>query len=273
MKLYTILFSDDSGEDFKEIFCESLAEPGHVFFDVHLSGGMAIAGLAALGNTIQYSLLLVDIMTRSFRAIDLPSEGKKNIQFKLYRDCVFMLALIDNETKLQIIQYDFDGHALAEYYISRKPVEYHVSVEPTTHCSNAFPVVLQHTSDRNTLGNRSISVYMVPLAPTAHDNSPKNLEQVYTFPITRGRSPDLLCVGETGSRMVWLERGWEADEYQFMKAAFGPRVGERPIVAPLWPAHAGLPFETHTCHALYLEECTGRICFALHTEKLYIMEF
>ena len=82
---------------------------------------------------------------------------------------------------------------------------------------------------------------------------------------------DIICIGHTGRRAVWLERRWntETDAFILMKGSFG----WPPLVAPLVPPHVALPFEFHACQSLAFDEATGRVCVALHTGDIYLLDF
>jgi hypothetical protein len=189
---------------------------------------------------------------------------------------------LESRSKLLVFQYDLKDMTesdqlpppVAQYETETSmPIfnlEYHLSCEPTVHGSKSFPIAIRHTSEADPLSNYLISLYQIPLEPS---HTRGTIVPVDTLRMTRGSTIDLICLGETGRRFVWLERLWEMDDWQFMRAAPNSGEGRPPLVAPLWPAHVGLPFEPHACHAMCFEECTGRICFSLHTEELYIMEF
>lgn len=83
---------------------------------------------------------------------------------------------------------------------------------------------------------------------------------------------DIICIGDTGIRAVWLQRHWDTDKYTLMKGTFSPDPEEPPIVANLLPPHLALPFETYTCQSLAFDESTSRVCLGLHTGDLYILE-
>ncbi|KAF5341737.1 hypothetical protein D9611_001869 [Ephemerocybe angulata] len=283
LRLYDLALDDaEESCQFEEVFCQSLSEPGNAFFDVHVVGRTAISGIAALNGSICYKLLLVDVDSRKFDYFDMPSEGVQSVRFKLYRDFIFMGA-IEGARTLTFLQYDVRamGPCQAPIPIRKHEVcdlsrdspltyEYHISTEPTVHGTKYFPVAVQHTPD--SANRRAITIYKIPLLPK---RATETVQLGPTLWMTRDSTTDVFCLGETGFRAVWLERWWDADEFHFAKAALGPEgpSNDKRVVQPLWPAHLGLPFEPHACHAIYFEEATGRICFSLHTEEVYLMEF
>lgn len=83
---------------------------------------------------------------------------------------------------------------------------------------------------------------------------------------------NMVCVGQTGRRAVWMERRWDTDNFRLMKATFHPSAEEPPVVKNLLPPNVALPFETHTCQSMAFDETTGRLYLGLHTGELYILE-
>ncbi|KAJ7227166.1 hypothetical protein GGX14DRAFT_418416 [Mycena pura] len=96
---------------------------------------------------------------------------------------------------------------------------------------------------------------------------------IHRFSTHTSASAEIVCLGETGSRAVWLERRWTSDEYTLMKGTFSPNRGNPVVVEPLLARHLALPFELRMCQALAFEESTGRVCVAVHSGELYILEF
>lgn len=84
-------------------------------------------------------------------------------------------------------------------------------------------------------------------------------------------SADIVCVGKTGRRAVWMQRRWDNDEFEFMKATFSSS-GESVTVIPLLPKHTPLPFEPHACQSLAFDEAVGRLYVSINTGELYILD-
>lgn len=274
LRIFTLSLTGDVTE-FRELLRRPLADADQVFFEVHLSGRIAAAGVAAFRGSIQYSLLLVNLDTHASHLIDMPCENMRSVRFKLYDDVIVMTA-VTNSLRAKLLVSCFELQAL----LSGAPLEpmvvhevggpwpatfdYYLTTEPTIHGSTrSFPLAVQHSTSA---GTSTVIVYRVPLSVGPP------VKQDYTFNMIRDSSIEILCLGETGKRVVWLERGWDEIEFRFRKAV-PPRFGGARDVEPLWPARVGLPFEPHMCHAMYFEEATGRICFSLNTEDVYIMEF
>ncbi|KAL1668155.1 hypothetical protein GGF50DRAFT_97077 [Schizophyllum commune] len=47
----------------------------------------------------------------------------------------------------------------------------------------------------------------------------------------------------------------------------------QPVIAPLLPPHLALPFEAHACQSLAFDEAKGRVCLAMHTGDVYVVDF
>lgn len=84
-------------------------------------------------------------------------------------------------------------------------------------------------------------------------------------------SADIVCVGKTGRRAVWMQRRWDNDEFEFMKATFSSS-GESVMAIPLLPKHTPLPFEPHACQSLALDEAVGRLYISVNTGDLFILD-
>jgi hypothetical protein len=147
-------------------------------------------------------------------------------------------------------------------------VDYHLPANPMHNISHISSISFHSLYQ---MGDDYIVHF--PLANGAFPLGDKPLSFTCPFRTELGASAEIVCLGETGQRAVWLERRWASDEYTLMKAAFSP-VGDEPvIVQPLFARNLALPFELHTCRSLAFEEATGRVCLALHTGELYILQF
>jgi hypothetical protein len=126
--------------------------------------------------------------------------------------------------------------------------EFYVSSEPVHNCPFHF--------------------YLMVFDSLAHCEITRLTHQ---FKTAVGTRPEIVCIGKTGFRAIWLDRAWETDEYKLWKATFPP--GEAALVSPLLPPHHPLPFEPHMIASLSFEEATGRTCVGLRTGAVYILEF
>jgi hypothetical protein len=278
----------------RTIFSETRSHYGEIFFDVQISGSIVVAGLAKRGEDIaspmSYKLLMIDLETGSNSYIGLPVQGLSRIQLKLYDDLLYtigvpnggptMALVISIHTLPRKFQFNIpDGTLLPSFATHRignfpPSFEFYISKEPAVHSGPPLPLVVFYES----LSIRNIGIiasfaipHDVKPAMVMHPNA-ETIEPLWSLETPTGSYPDILCVGESGQRLLWLERKWEAEEeyYRIMKAAFNAESGLS--MTRVWPNYVALPFQPHACRAMYLEECTGRMCFALHTEEIYIAE-
>ncbi|PBL03629.1 hypothetical protein ARMGADRAFT_1157719 [Armillaria gallica] len=106
------------------------------------------------------------------------------------------------------------------------------------------------------------------MCPRSHGAMP-----VHVFPTPASAVSDIVCIGSSGRRAVWLERRWDTDVFTLMKGTFSPEQKGPTIVEKLLPPHLVLPFEVVSCQSLAFEESTGRVCLGLHTGDLYVLYF
>ncbi|THV07402.1 hypothetical protein K435DRAFT_959979 [Dendrothele bispora CBS 962.96] len=108
-------------------------------------------------------------------------------------------------------------------------------------------------------------------SPNQLKPSPEHNTVVHKF-ATSGSSwgVELIEIGQTGRRVIWLQRHLETDQFAFMKATFP--LDQEPVVGPLLPSHMVFPFEAHTCQSIALDEATGRVCLAFHTGEMYLLD-
>lgn len=78
---------------------------------------------------------------------------------------------------------------------------------------------------------------------------------------------DLMSVGRSGKRAVWLERTVETNEYRLMKTTFESDASS----SPLLPPGMVLPFKLETCTALFLHEAKGQVLLGSYTGHVYIL--
>ncbi|KAH6913076.1 hypothetical protein BKA70DRAFT_1261809 [Coprinopsis sp. MPI-PUGE-AT-0042] len=277
----------------RTIFSETRSHYGEIFFDVQISGSIVVAGLAKRGEDIAspmtYELLMIDIETGSSSYVGLPVQGLSRIQLKLYDGLLYTIGVPSGVATMALVisihtlpreirsntPDDTFLPSFATYRIGNFPsnFEFYISKEPAVHSSPPLPIVVFYESP-SILNRGTIASFAIPhdVKPTKNPEA-QTLSPLWTFEIPSGSYPDILCVGESGQRLLWLERKWEAEEedyYRIMKAAFNTESGLS--ATRVWPNYVALPFQPPTCRAMYLEECTGRMCFALHTEEIYVAE-
>ncbi|KAG6820945.1 hypothetical protein H0H93_009181 [Arthromyces matolae] len=71
-------------------------------------------------------------------------------------------------------------------------------------------------------------------------------------------SADVICLGDTGRRAVWLRRHWETDSFELMRGTFS-RDKLAVKIQRLLPRDMTLPFEIKNCLSLALDEAKGHV--------------
>ena len=146
--------------------------------------------------------------------------------------------------------------------------EFYISTEPVYGLPSRFPCIAFHSFEDN---KGRVDVYQVPIYATQADCPGHSFTRTHWFGTATGTRPEIVCMGKTGYRAVWLDHQWESDEYKLWKATFRP--GNAAVVDLLVPPHHPLPFEAHMIVSLSFEEATGRVCVGLRTGAVYILEF
>jgi hypothetical protein len=114
-------------------------------------------------------------------------------------------------------------------------------------------------------------VLTIPLNSVGGESDRKRKVRRMDFRMARGLTAEHVRMGLTGRRAVWLQRRWDTDEFELIKADFVSTSGTTKVDL-LLPKHLVLPFETHTCCALAFDEGIGRVCVGLHTGDVYILD-
>lgn len=130
--------------------------------------------------------------------------------------------------------------------------------------------LLFHASGVSSLRYGSASVFSFP--SNRDLRCPHGAMPVHVFSTPASAASDIICLGPTGRRAVWLERRWDTDSFTLMKATFFREGKHAAIVERLLPAHTAMPFEIYSCQSMAFEESTGRVCLGLHTGELYILQ-
>jgi hypothetical protein len=143
-----------------------------------------------------------------------------------------------------------------------------------------LPIILFNKTSISYASTMLAHITCLPLSPADQRDTYGSKAGQHKFSTRSGAVAELVCVGSTGCRAVWLERQWDTDEFRLVKGIFPSRcdseaLGDsgKPRTAPLLPSHIALPFEMHTCQSLAFDETSGRVCLGLHTGDIYIMEF
>jgi hypothetical protein len=90
------------------------------------------------------------------------------------------------------------------------------------------------------------------------------------------------AVGSRGYRAIWSETSWlDRDEVRLMKMSLRESA-EGSLSAPhrrelstssLIPSNNAVPFPSSACRSMALDEISGRVCLALFTGQIYILDF
>ncbi|KAF7327747.1 F-box domain-containing protein [Mycena kentingensis (nom. inval.)] len=235
-----------------------------VFYEVHVYAHLIAVGIHSTTNP---RIMLVNALTRAQCTMNphLP-EGVTQLHLKLVggATCQLVLTGILNQSLLiRVHDLPEDGvndlaSPCTEY---RSPVitdfaDYTLCVD-STHPFKQISALSFHT-----LTSRAPDDYYLRF--------PKEKACiVHRFATHTSASAEIVCLGETGTRAVWLERRWANDQYTLMKAVFG---AEEWSVQPLLGRHLALPFELEKCQCLAFDEATGQVSIAFHRE-IYVLGF
>ncbi|KAJ6505981.1 hypothetical protein DFH09DRAFT_1200777 [Mycena vulgaris] len=258
------------------------------FYEVKTCNQIIAVGIPKFINHIfspaAYRILFINTLTSGQFLVDpnLPDQFAQ-LHFKLYpRQLV--LAGVRNQSTLVVRTHDLPEVILlnrapklpvlvtlaapnAEYETPIADLDYELSADSTHNISHissiAFHSLLRRAEDY---------IFHFPLDRVRQSGSRKP-SFIYPFNTHASSSAVIVCLGESGRRAVWLERRWTSDEYTLMKGIFSPK-GDKPVVIePLLARNLALPFELHMCQCLAFDESTGRVCLALHTGELCMLEF
>ncbi|KAJ7170664.1 hypothetical protein C8R43DRAFT_980378 [Mycena crocata] len=245
------------------------------FHEIHLCGHTIAAAIPQFVNSVlsptAYRILFVNALTGVQSLVDpgLPEQFTQ-LHFKLYANQLVLVG-VRNQTTLVVRTHDLPVKATsltpptAEYETQTIcDLDCHLSADSTHNLSHISSI-----SFHSLVRRADDYIFHFPLG----GGTGTKPSCVYRFSTHTSASAEIVCLGETGCRAVWLERRWTSDEYTLMKATFSPH-GRKPVVVePLLARHLALPFELHMCQSLAFEESTGRVCLAVHTGELYILEF
>lgn len=113
-------------------------------------------------------------------------------------------------------------------------------------------------------------MFKIPLIDTLQRQVDIKLQPI-PFHMKTTMTIDSSCIGMSGQRAVWLQRRWDTDEFEFIRASFSSSAAETKIVN-LLPKHLALPFEAHRCSSLAFDEASGRVCIGLHTGEIFVLD-
>ncbi|KIY72333.1 hypothetical protein CYLTODRAFT_440599 [Cylindrobasidium torrendii FP15055 ss-10] len=116
------------------------------------------------------------------------------------------------------------------------------------------------------------SVFSFPAEVNSHCPAGMGAMPIHVFRTPTSAASDIVCLGRTGYRCVWLERRWDTDIFTLMKASFPSRDSKTAFVERLLPPTFTLPFLASSIQSMSFEESTGRISLGLHTGQLYLLD-
>ncbi|KAJ7650298.1 hypothetical protein FB45DRAFT_887509 [Roridomyces roridus] len=225
------------------------------FCEVHACGDMV--AVAIFINTSAYRILFLNWVTGAQYIIDPQlSEQYTQLHFKLLpKHLVFAGVRSPSTLVLRI-------HDMTEGPMSLSTPDTEYEAETAIVDDYEFPADSARTSSHislisfHSLVQRRGGDYIFhfPLRGSGH----KLPSFVYPFHTHASASAEIVRLGETGRRAVWLERRWTNDEFTLMKAIFSTDERKPVVVAPLLARHTALPFELNT---------------AVHSGELYLLEF
>ncbi|KAJ7494709.1 hypothetical protein B0H11DRAFT_2003077 [Mycena galericulata] len=268
------------------------------FYEVHVCGHLIAVGIPKFVNSVlspsAYRILFINYVT-GVQCLVNPGLPERFLQlhFKLSPQHL-VLAGVCNGSTLVLRSHELPAYLLdetaprlaknsvralptpnAEYEAQTtiSDLDYNLSAD-STHSLSHISVISFHSIN---VGKAHDYIFHFPLDSSLHGvdkgegNKPSSF--VNSFSTHVSASAEIVCLGETGHRAIWLERRWTSDEYTLMKATFSPNVRQPVAVQPLLARHAALPFELSTVVSLAFEEASGRVCLAVHTGELYMLEF
>ncbi|KAF9468101.1 hypothetical protein BDZ94DRAFT_1247185 [Collybia nuda] len=281
------------------------------FFDVHAYGCIVAAAVARFSGPTSppaYEVVIVDTSTHRQWVFDPGfSLGVERVRLKLSLNRIVLVGVEASKTLLIrefglssffLLKktYKLDNGTAVNSYIDRLPdgvdntnlillnydaiqfpteFDVHLSLESANGTSGFIPIVVFPSLVVPTGG----LAYMIkfPLSPTTHNmEGMEELQGTIQIPMQQfstsaKTSADILCVGRTGYRAVWIQRRWDNDEFEFMKTTFSSS-DELVDVIPLLPKHTPLPFKSHACQSLAFDEASGRLYISVHTGELFILD-
>ncbi|KAF9043661.1 hypothetical protein BDP27DRAFT_1434895 [Rhodocollybia butyracea] len=158
------------------------------------------------------------------------------------------------------------GEPYAKYFSSPSPIKTHEDFELSSTGHITAMTFLVGTSN------------YVARFPIHIDHGVTRFEpgesQLKLFPkLSANANSELLSLGHSGQRAVWMEHKWDADNFtlKLVKGAFLPGSGPA-AVSPLLAGHIALPFEVRTCQCIALDEAMGRVYLGLYTGEIYVLD-
>ncbi|KAJ7593087.1 hypothetical protein C8J56DRAFT_490403 [Mycena floridula] len=251
--------------------------------EVHVSGPIVAAALAHFNNMIDpptYHLILVNTRTGAQILVDphIP-EKISQMHFRIGHNLVIAFLRLNS---LVVRTYEISNSFTKQ--ISSLDSDIKV-IEPISEFSTPnVPARFQdYTLSGDLLGPNLEHIVSLSFHPQGLSSHP-GLAHVFAFPLSENVSQwmsnfpipsniaiELVCVGDSGRRAVWLERNWETDRFTLMKATFSA-INQSCAESLLHP-HLVLPFEPSACQSLAFHESSGRVGCGFYNGEFYILNF
>jgi hypothetical protein len=96
-------------------------------------------------------------------------------------------------------------------------------------------------------------------------------QQVRELRFTQRRSAvqEIVNLGKSGRRAVWVQRMWATDAFELMKGSFAHG---KVVVGDLFASRLALPFEISAVQTITFDEATGKVGLGLHTGEIYLFQ-
>ncbi|TCD61867.1 hypothetical protein EIP91_007816 [Steccherinum ochraceum] len=269
--------------------------------DVHLSEGVLVVTVAIFGehNDISFHILLMDPEAGELRWVD-PAFTKDFglLQVRIQHGKMYLLEQRHSTNYVHVYDVPFDALDDKNSLLSRAP-----SVD--TNLIDLGPELCRHTHSLPREVQSMADMLHVPRAFTS--NIPVTMFDVsgfshhsgytchYPFDADTGELPEkpvtsvwipcrddtsqqLVQIGTTGRRMVWMEHELETGRNRVMKFQMAKEDwegGEKLLVVHgyLLPSEPNLPFALNACNCLAFDEVSGRLCLAFYDGGLHVLDF
>ena len=121
-------------------------------------------------------------------------------------------------------------------------------------------------------------VMQYPFDPCDGVIPPQSPVASFTIPCRDDTSQQLVNIGTTGRRMVWMEHELETGRNRVMKFQLAEYNWENcdelgSVLGLLLPPEPNLPFTLNTCNSLAFDEVSGRLCLAFYDGGLHVLDF
>ncbi|KAF9267784.1 hypothetical protein L218DRAFT_1073872 [Marasmius fiardii PR-910] len=250
-------------------------------FEAHIFQSIVAVGLAQFDNGFdppRYRILLADINTGFYYLAHIHgSEELSQMHFRLFPGLLFVTGI--HQGNLVFLKYDITHLAFtsSEDVQLGPPIEEFISPVKITSSPGFDYTLSAENFSRSLTSMTALTYHQTPTFRHIITFPLKRTHQrdvlAHTLPSTSASAIDIICVGHSGQRAVWLERRWDTDAFVLMKGSFPSGSDRKPSVSTLVPPHTALPFEFHACQSLAFDEATGRVCVGLHTGDLYLLDF